>query len=99
MELINWSIYEISSENSLIGVKCRGRIRKFCLQNQINVLVENATDKENIVRFALLSEGHFNRVKGFIENTFPNSSIEKVLLTNNPVLSKLIINNSERYEI
>ena len=99
MELINWHIYEISSTTHLINVKCRGRIRKFCLQNQINVLVENASDKENIVRLALINENGFDKVKGFIKNTFPNSFIKEILITNNPVLSKLIINNEERYEI
>lgn len=52
-----WNIYEIESNaDTLHGVMLRGRIRKFSIENNINCLTENASDKENAVRFALLED-------------------------------------------
>ena len=51
---ILWDIYEIQSNaDALHGVMLRGRIRKFTIENNITCLAENASDKENTVRFAL----------------------------------------------
>ena len=56
--LLKWQLYEISSDSSsLNGVMLRGRIRKFGLENNINVLAENTEDAENGVRFATLDKG------------------------------------------
>jgi hypothetical protein len=65
MKLLTWNIYEISSSDSLHGIKLRGTIRKFCIENKINCLVENATDRENTVMFALVSKDDFIKVKTF----------------------------------
>ena len=56
--LLKWQLYEISSDtSSLNGVMLRGRIRKFGLENNIDVLAENTEDTENGVRFATLDKG------------------------------------------
>lgn len=61
MNLLSWNVYEISAiKSSLNGVMLRGRIRKLGIQNGFNVIVENTSDKENCVRFAVLNvnSGH-----------------------------------------
>jgi hypothetical protein len=54
--VLSWDFYEIRSSGALLhGVKLRGRIRKFTIENDISCLMENAVDEENVVRFALLT--------------------------------------------
>ena len=46
-ELLGWNVYEISArESSLNGVMLRGRIRKYGLENSINVLTENKINSD-----------------------------------------------------
>jgi len=96
---IKWNIYEIQSNaNAMHGVMLRGRIRKFTIENDIACLVENASDKENTVRFALLEEIEPNKIIKFIQNLIQDSQITKVLESvENPVLSKLKVNDISRY--
>ena len=54
--MLKWDIYEVSSNSPLQGVAVRGRVRKAAAVERINLLVENATDKPGVVRFALLSQ-------------------------------------------
>lgn len=55
-QLLKWNIYEISTDKtSITGAMFRGRIRKLGLENNFNVLVENAEDIENRVRFAIIN--------------------------------------------
>lgn len=100
-KLIKWDIYEISSESSkLEGVMLRGRIRKFATLNNMNLLVENASDKENVVRYAILSGDDNSRVSNKIKEMIKDSKtkiITKGVI--NPVLSKLKVNIDERYKI
>jgi hypothetical protein len=98
MELI-WDIYEIqSSADALHGVMLRGRIRKFTIENNIICLTENALDKENSVRFALLAGSEPTKVSEFIQKIIPGVAIAKVLESiKNPVLSKLKVNDVSRY--
>ncbi|MEI6400022.1 MAG: hypothetical protein WCO58_00680 [bacterium] len=50
-----WDIYQVNSVSAnLIGVKFRGTVRKFAIENDIVLLAENAQDEENTVRFALV---------------------------------------------
>ena len=102
-KILKWDIYEISSEEeSLHKVKFRGRIRKFSLLNNINLLVENVSKKdgENKVRFAVLNKEDAEKIKKFVFEIFPKLEIKLVLENvENPVLSRLQINNSERYFI
>ena len=96
-----WDIYEIQSdEHTLHGVKLRGRIRKFTVENKITCLSENASDKENVVRFALLANTAPNVVVEFIQKLLPNVVISKVMESvENPTLSKLLINDFSRYSL
>jgi hypothetical protein len=56
-ELIKWDIYEIQTKETVINnVMLRGRIRKFCLEQNRNVLAENTQDIEKSVRFAIPNE-------------------------------------------
>ncbi len=101
LELLKWDIYQISTSGSVIkGVKLRGRIRKFCLINEINVLAENAFDEENTVRFAVLSGTDVGKIVEKIKEMIPDSSVELVRESIvNPVLSKLKVNIKERYTL
>ncbi len=98
MEL-TWDIYEIqSSADTLHGVMLRGRVRKFTIENDIVCLVENASDTENVVRFALLANTDPVKVTDFIQQLIPGSMVSKVLESvENPVLSKLKVNDLSRY--
>lgn len=101
LEIIRWDIYEIQTEKTTItGVKLRGRIRKFCLENNRNVLVENTQDIQNAVRFAIPSKEDVSSIKEYIKKIILDSSI-KLVRENipNPVLSKLKINIEDRYNI
>lgn len=98
--LLSWNIYEIDDgdKNTLHGVKLRGRIRKYAIYNQITCLVENASDKENIVRFATLIDTDPQKIFDFIKTLLPNVTITTVMESvQNPVLSKIKVNDTSRY--
>lgn len=98
---MRWDLYEIGCECELLhGVKLRGRIRKFAIENNLTILTENASDKENTVRFAVPAGEDTSQViqfvKGHIQNATVSPSLKNV---QNPVLSKLKVNDTSRYEI
>jgi hypothetical protein len=96
---LKWDIYEIESEaDKLHGVMLRGRIRKFTIENQIACLTENAEDKKNVVRFAILNNTEPANIIEFIKTLLPIAVVSKVLESiENPVLSKLKVNDISRY--
>lgn len=99
--IIHWDVYEIKCDcTELHGVKLRGRIRKFSIEHEISCLIENASDEENIVRFALQTGTVPTNVEDFIRTLVPQVRISRVL-TNipNPILSKLKVNDLSRYEL
>ncbi len=50
----SWDICEVNTDETPIkGVMLRGRIRKFAIKNNLDLLTENASDTENTVRFAV----------------------------------------------
>lgn len=65
-----------------------------------NLFAENASDKENSVRFALLVGEDSNLFRTFLEEKFPGVSVE-ILLSSvpNPVLSKIKVNDTTRYDL
>lgn len=94
-----YTIYEIySSTQPLHGVMFRGRIRKLCIENNINVLVENAQDKDNVVRFAVLDPSQATCITEYVASIVPDAEIN-ICLENipNPILSKLKNNDEGRY--
>ena len=99
--LLSWDIYEIRSDTTpLQGVKLRGKIRKFTIEKGITCLTENAFDEENVVRFALLTDTNPNQISEFINKLLPEAVITESLKNiPNPVLSKLKVNDSTRYEL
>ena len=99
--LLKWQLYEISSDSSsLNGVMLRGRIRKFGLENNIDVLAENTEDTENGVRFATLDKGSGEWISEYVRLIIDNVEIKLVQENlSNPVLSKLKVNKEERYNL
>jgi acylphosphatase len=99
--MIKWNVYEITSQSTSIhGVKFRGRIRKYAISQDIDVLVENSSDKENCVRFAVTKTSDADKVVAFINSIVSDAIVDNVLTdVVNPVLSKLNVNQSDRYEI
>ncbi|KKS11113.1 MAG: hypothetical protein UU67_C0084G0010 [Candidatus Daviesbacteria bacterium GW2011_GWB1_41_5] len=95
--LILWDVYEISSVNVVLhGVKCRRRIRNFGIEKNFNVLAENAVDKENVVRFAVISEIDASNLIDFIYKQLGDVKIENIARAiNNPVLSTWKINDGK----
>ncbi len=98
---IKWDIYELhSNADALHGIKLRGRIRKFTIENGLTCLAENASDKENIVRFGLLAQTEPTKLIDFIQKLIPGAVVAKVLdSVENPVLSKLKVNDLSRYNL
>lgn len=100
MPLLNFNIYQINSTESLVGIKLRGRIRKFALENNFNLLTDNAQDEENTVRFALLLEDNdkLEIISEYIKSITQNCEIKLVMQNvRNPILSKLKTNLENRY--
>tara|TARA_Y100000034_G_C6681907_1_gene299821 strand:+ start:271 stop:579 length:309 start_codon:yes stop_codon:yes gene_type:complete len=100
-ELIEWDMYEVNSERHPLTGNCvRGRLRKFALQNNINLLVENTQDGEPRIRFAVISGTDISLIQGFLTKLFDDVKIEKVFeKIKNPVLARTQVNLEERYEI
>lgn len=101
MPILTWDIYEIRCDcATLHGVKLRGRIRKFAIENDLSCLVENASDEENVVRFALLTDTDSMPISDFVKTLVPEAAIsESLKAVPNPVLSKIKVNDPTRYEI
>lgn len=99
MNLLLWDIYEISSSESLQGVMLRGRLRKFAIQEHVNLLTENDEDGE-IVRFAIIEESDSESISTFVRSIIPDAVVIRVRENvSNPVLSKLKVNEDDRYTI
>lgn len=100
-QLILWDVYEIHTTTTPItGAMFRGRIRKFGLEQKINVLVENTEDIENRVRFAVISLEDYMKVADYVNNIASDAEIElKLENISNPVLSKLKVNIESRYTL
>jgi hypothetical protein len=99
-ELISWDIYTVSpTKDPITGVMFRGRVRKYCINKECNVLIENAEDQKGSVRFAVPTGSESNHIVEYIKGLVPTVNI---VLTEqdvyNPVLSKLKVNILDRYE-
>lgn len=100
-KLITWDIYEVTTTSTPItGVSFRGRFRKFAVENEINLLVENTEDIEYSTRFAISSRNSLVEIKNYILSKYSGTNIELVMKnTPNPILSKLRTNIESRYEL
>ncbi len=99
--ILFWDFYEIRSSGAVLhGIKLRGKIRKFSIENEISCLMENASDEENVVRFALLANSDSKQITDFVKSLVPEAVITESLKNiPNPVLSKLKVNDPTRYEL
>lgn len=100
MKLLDWSVFEVTSVNDLQGVMFRGRLRKFALEKGINLITENDEKDNNCVRFAILiSESeHIRSIIDFIKEKIDKVAIVQLVGDfQNPVLSKLKVNDQSRY--
>ena len=100
-KLIKWNVYEISTAiTQITGAMFRGRIRKLGLEKNINVLVENAEDIEDRVRFATTNIADYEKIAAYTKSVASDAQIELVLENiANPVLSKLKVNIESRYTL
>jgi len=100
-EIIKWDIYEIQTKSvPTTGVMLRGRIRKFCLENNRNVLVENTQDIEKSVRFAIPVGEDPTDINLYLNKILSDVKVELVRENiPNPVLSKLKVNMEDRYTL
>ncbi|MBT4538845.1 hypothetical protein HOI26_01550 [Candidatus Woesearchaeota archaeon] len=101
MTIFKWDLYEISTETSPVqGVMFRGRVRKFGLQQQRTILTENATDKENVVRFAVPHGEDVTEIKKFVSSIVADSQVTLIQAAlKNPVLAQFRCNIESRYTI
>lgn len=99
--LLNWDMYEIrSSSTKLNGVMLRGRIRKLCLEKNKNLMIENASDIENVVRFCVISGEDITQIEEYLQSKINDVEIKKIKENvQNPILSKLKTNLVERYTL
>lgn len=101
--MLYWDIYQVNSKTqNLIGVKFRGTVRKFAIENDFVLLAENAQDEENTVRFSLIENTYepklLQQIIDFIRSIIPDAEIKQVLnKVPNPILSKLKNNDVSRY--
>ncbi len=101
--MLYWDIYQVNSKTqNLIGVKFRGTVRKFAIENDFVLLAENAQDEENTVRFSLIENTYepklLQQITDFIRSIIPDAEIKQVLdKVPNPILSKLKNNDISRY--
>ncbi len=101
--MLYWDIYQVNSATqNLIGVKFRGTVRKFAIENNFVLLAENAQDEENTVRFALVENTYeeklLQQITDFIRSIIADAEIKQVLdKVPNPILSKLKNNDVSRY--
>lgn len=78
----------------------RGRIRKFGLHNEIDVLAENTEDKANCVRFAVTNRENETIVSSYVKTIISDAVVSEVSSDiANPVLSKLKVNQQDRYTL
>lgn len=100
-DMLRWNVYEIAAqESSLNGVMLRGRIRKFGIENSINVLAENTEDVDNGVRFATLDADNAERVSEYVQSIIGDATVSLVFEgIANPVLSKNKVNDEDRYTL
>lgn len=98
--MLTWNIYEVTAgDTPIVGVMFRGRIRKLCLEKEIDVLVENAHDQPK-VRFAVLVGTDMYFIEEYVRSISKNAQINCVLENvKNPVLSKLKVNIEGRYTL
>lgn len=101
--MIYWDIYQVNStKENLIGVKFRGSLRKYAIENDFVLLAENAQDEENTIRFALIENTYekelLEKITTFIKTIISDGEI-KQLLNNVPnlILSKIKNNDISRY--
>lgn len=101
--MLYWDIYQVNSKTqNLIGVKFRGTVRKFAIENDFVLLAENAQDEENTVRFALVENTYeeklLQQITDFIRSIIADAEIKQMLdKVPNPILSKLKNNDISRY--
>lgn len=99
-ELILWDVYTVlPTTDPITGVGFRGRVRKYCVENECNVLLENAVDQDGCVRFAVLTGTDASHIIEYINSIVPTATVDlSERAVTNPVLSKLKVNNVARYE-
>jgi hypothetical protein len=101
LKSIKWDIYEIKTKlTPITGVMFRGRVRKFYVEKDRNILVENAMDIEKVVRFAIPSGEDPSDINKYVNKIAPDATIELIRRDiPNPLLSKLKVNIGDRYTL
>ena len=99
--LLLWDLYQIKAKKtSLTGVMLRGRLRKLAIQEGRNMLVENAQDEKNCARFAVLNGQEIRTITDYLKQLGSDITIANCITgVQNPVLSKLQVNDETRYKL
>lgn len=99
--LISWDIFEITTSTTPIhGVMLRGRLRKLSLEHRFPFLVENATDKENCVRFAVSKQEDAKKIILYLKSKIVDVAVSEIAQNiTNPILSKMKVNIESRYTL
>jgi len=78
------------------GVDFCGRLREFSINQSLNLLVDNATDKENIVRFAVVIGQKIDVLLDFINGIVQDAEVKLSYPSiKNPALSNMWVNRIE----
>lgn len=101
IDLLHWHVYDVTAPTSALnGVQLRGRTRKYAVEHGINMLMENTEDMSNAVRFAVLNDSDARTITKYIQSIAEDTQV--VLAKENvpnPVLSKITVNDRDRYTI
>lgn len=97
--MLAWKVFEITTKGTVIhGIMLRGRLRRLALEKEGDLLIENASDKENCVRFAVVDLDMVDEIEQYLGKIVPDFRLEKIMdEVSNPVLSKLKVNIEDRY--
>ena len=101
IDLLHWHVYDVTAPTSVLnGVQLCGRTRKYAVEHGINMLMENTEDMANAVRFAVLNDNDAHTITEYIQSIAEDAQV--VLAKENvpnPVLSKITVNNPDKYTI
>lgn len=94
-------MYTISSHASaLTGVMLRGRIRKLCLLEEVNIIIDNSGDVPGEVTFAVEHGMDISFIHEYLKSIIDDVAVT-LLATSipNPIVTKAQVNLEDRYEL
>ena len=99
--LIQRDLYSVKSwTHPITWVMFRGRVRKYCLWIEQNIVLDNSESWEEEVHFGIPTWENPEKIIKYINSIVPETIIS-LEMTNiaNPVVSKFKVNDESRYTL